>query len=167
MSVVGNGFSQLSPGMNYSNPDELFLTNTIYGSGYGKVPSVEDVLKGARLQANFPMPEALSWFSDLDVGVNYANRRKQKTQPEGNITLGAQGEATVAADLQYAPVNLGFAGLGSLPAWNVPATVARYMVFNPSDDASFLVSKAWTVEEKITTAWLRANINTEWGEVGG
>ncbi|MBO9902531.1 TonB-dependent receptor [Xanthomonas phaseoli pv. dieffenbachiae] len=166
VSVVGNGFSQLSPGMNYSNPDELFLTNTIYGSGYGKVPSVEDVLKGARLQANFPMPEALSWFSDLDVGVNYANRRKQKTQPEGNITLGAQGEATVAADLQYAPVNLGFAGLGSLPAWNVPATVARYMVFNPSDDASFLVSKAWTVEEKITTAWLRANINTEWGEVG-
>ncbi|MBV6862684.1 TonB-dependent receptor [Xanthomonas euvesicatoria] len=166
VSVVGNGFSQLTPVMNYSNPDELFLTNTIYGSGYGKVPSVEDVLKGARLQASFPMPEALSWFSDLDVGVNYANREKQKTQPEGNITLGAQGEATVAADLQYAPVNLGFAGLGSLPAWNVPATVARYMLFNPSDDASFLVSKAWTVEEKITTAWLRANINTEWGEVG-
>ncbi|OOW74311.1 TonB-dependent receptor [Xanthomonas axonopodis pv. martyniicola] len=166
VSVVGNGFSQLSPGMNYSNPDELFLTNTIYGSGYGKVPRVEDVLGGARLQASFPMPEALSWFSDLDVGVNYANREKQKTQPEGNITLGAQGEATVAADLQYAPVNLGFAGLGSLPAWNVPATVARYMLFNPSDDASFLVSKAWTVEEKITTAWLRANINTEWGEVG-
>ncbi|WP_355603914.1 TonB-dependent receptor [Xanthomonas cannabis] len=166
VSVVGNGFSQLAPGMNYSNPDELFLTNTIYGSGYGKVPRVEDVLKGARLQASFPMPEALSWFSDLDVGVNYANREKQKTQPEGNITLGAQGEATVAAGLQYAPVNLGFAGLGSLPAWNVPAAVSRYMLFNPSDDASFLVSKAWTVEEKITTAWLRANIDTEWGQVG-
>ncbi|MCC4622539.1 TonB-dependent receptor [Xanthomonas cassavae CFBP 4642] len=166
VSVVGTGFSQLAPGMNYSNPDELFLTNTIYGSGYGKVPRVGDVLKGARLQASLPMPEALSWFSDLDVGVNYANREKQKTQPEGNITLGAQGEATVAADLQYAPVNLGFAGLGSLPAWNVPATVSRYMLFNPSDNASFLVSKAWTVEEKITTAWLRANINTEWGEVG-
>ncbi|WP_161963661.1 TonB-dependent receptor [Xanthomonas arboricola] len=166
VSVVGNGFSQLAPGMNYSDPGELFLTNTIYGSGYGKVPRVEDVLKGARLQASFPMPEALSWFSDLDVGVNYANREKQKTQPEGNITLGAQGEATVAADLQYAPVNLGFAGLGSLPAWNVPAAVSRYMLFNPSDDASFLVSKAWTVEEKITTAWLRANIDTQWGEVG-
>ncbi|RFF69036.1 TonB-dependent receptor [Xanthomonas campestris pv. raphani] len=166
VSVNGNGFSQLSPGLNYSNPDALFLTNTIYGSGYGKVPRVEDVLKGARLQASFPMPEALSWFSDLDVGVNYAHREKQKTQPEGNITLGAQGEATVAADLQYAPVNLGFAGIGALPAWNVPAAVSRYMLFNPSDDASFLVSKAWTVEEKITTAWLRANLDTEWGVVG-
>ncbi|MEA9901817.1 TonB-dependent receptor [Xanthomonas campestris] len=166
VTVNGNGFSQLSPGLNYSNPDALFLTNTIYGSGYGKVPRVEDVLKGARLQASFPMPEALSWFSDLDVGVNYAHREKQKTQPEGNITLGAQGEATVAADLQYAPVNLGFAGIGALPAWNVPAAVSRYMLFNPSDDASFLVSKAWTVEEKITTAWLRANLDTEWGVVG-
>ncbi|MEA9489311.1 TonB-dependent receptor [Xanthomonas campestris] len=166
VAVNGNGFSQLSPGLNYSNPDALFLTNTIYGSGYGKVPRVEDVLKGARLQASFPMPEALSWFSDLDVGVNYAHREKQKTQPEGNITLGAQGEATVAADLQYAPVNLGFAGIGALPAWNVPATVSRYMLFKPSDDASFLVSKAWTVEEKITTAWLRANLDTEWGVVG-
>ncbi|MCS3848924.1 TonB-dependent receptor [Xanthomonas campestris] len=166
VAVNGNGFSQLSPGLNYSNPDALFLTNTIYGSGYGKVPRVEDVLKGARLQASFPMPEALSWFSDLDVGVNYAHREKQKTQPEGNITLGAQGEATVAADLQYAPVNLGFAGIGALPAWNVPATVSRYMLFNPSDDASFLVSKAWTVEEKITTAWLRANLDTQWGVVG-
>ncbi|MEA9749839.1 TonB-dependent receptor [Xanthomonas campestris pv. raphani] len=166
VTVNGNGFSQLSPGLNYSNPDALFLTNTIYGSGYGKVPRVEDVLKGARLQASFPMPEALSWFSDLDVGVNYAHREKQKTQPEGNITLGAQGEATVAADLQYAPVNLGFAGIGALPAWNVPAAASRYMLFNPSDDASFLVSKAWTVEEKITTAWLRANLDTEWGVVG-
>ncbi|MCC8671493.1 TonB-dependent receptor [Xanthomonas arboricola] len=166
VTVVGNGFSQLAPGMDYSNPDQLFLTNTIYGSGYGKVPSVEDVLKGARLQASFPMPEALSWFSDLDVGVNYANREKQKTQPEGNITLGAQGESTIASDLQYAPVNLGFAGIGALPAWNVPAVVSRYMLFNPSDDASFLVSKAWTVEEKITTAWLRANLDTEWGDVG-
>ncbi|MEB2230267.1 TonB-dependent receptor [Xanthomonas campestris pv. campestris] len=166
VAVNGNGFSQLSPGLNYSNPNALFLTNTIYGSGYGKVPRVEDVLKGARLQASFPMPEALSWFSDLDVGVNYAHREKQKTQPEGNITLGAQGEATVAADLQYAPVNLGFAGIGALPAWNVPAAVSRYMLFNPSDDASFLVSKAWTVEEKITTAWLRANLDTEWGVVG-
>ncbi|MEA9559337.1 TonB-dependent receptor [Xanthomonas campestris] len=166
VAVNGNGFSQLSPGLNYSNPDALFLTNTIYGSGYGKVPRVEDVLKGARLQASFPMPDALSWFSDLDVGVNYAHREKQKTQPEGNITLGAQGEATVAADLQYAPVNLGFAGIGALPAWNVPAAVSRYMLFNPSDDASFLVSKAWTVEEKITTAWLRANLDTQWGVVG-
>ncbi|MEE7565401.1 TonB-dependent receptor, partial [Xanthomonas sp. Kuri4-3] len=166
LSYRPNGFSQISPSLDYSDPQALYLTNTIYGSGYGKAPRVEDVLKGARLQASFPMPEALRWFSDLDVGVNYADREKEKHQPEGNITLGAQGDATIAPDLQYAPVNLGFAGIGYIPAWNVPAAVARYMVFEPNEDAAYLVPKAWTVEEKITTAWLRANIDTEWGAVG-
>ncbi|RZZ87443.1 TonB-dependent receptor [Pseudoxanthomonas winnipegensis] len=166
LAYRNNDFSQISPGLNYSNPESLFITNTIYGSGYGKVPQVEDELKGARLQASLPMPEALSWFSDLDVGVNYARREKTKHQPEGNINLGPQGDTTIAPDLQYAPVNLGFAGIGYIPAWNVPGAVDRYMQFSPNEDASYLVSKAWTVLEKITTAWMRADIDTQWGEVG-
>ncbi|WP_340648810.1 TonB-dependent receptor [Pseudoxanthomonas winnipegensis] len=166
LAYRNNDFSQISPGLNYSNPESLFITNTIYGSGYGKVPQVEDELKGARLQASLPMPEVLSWFSDLDVGVNYARREKTKHQPEGNINLGPQGDTTIAPDLQYAPVNLGFAGIGYIPAWNVPGAVDRYMQFSPNEDASYLVSKAWTVLEKITTAWMRADIDTQWGEVG-
>ncbi|HCH0556616.1 TonB-dependent receptor [Pseudoxanthomonas winnipegensis] len=166
LAYRNNDFSQISPGLDYSNPESLFITNTIYGSGYGKVPQVEDELKGARLQASFPMPDALSWFSDLDVGVNYARREKTKHQPEGNINLGPQGDTTIAPDLQYAPVNLGFAGIGYIPAWNVPGAVDRYMQFAPNEDASYLVSKAWTVLEKITTAWMRADIDTQWGEVG-
>lgn len=166
VGVNPDGFSQIRPGLDYSSPDALFLTNTIYGSGYGKAPSVEDRLKGARLQATIPMPEAISWLQDIDVGVNYADRRKQKTQPEGNILLGAQGDASIPADLQYRPVDLGFAGIGHIPAWNVPGAVDRYMVFEPTDELSYLVSKAWVVQEKITTAWLRANINTDIGEVG-
>ncbi|KAB7764065.1 TonB-dependent receptor [Xanthomonas maliensis] len=159
-----NGFSQLIPGRDYSNPDTLFLTDTIYASGYGKVPSVEDRLKSARLQASIPMSEAVGWISDLDIGVNYADRRKNKTQPEGNILVGAQGDTTIASDLQYAPVNLGFAGVGYIPAWNVPAAVSRYMSFQPVDNLSYLIPKAWTVEEKITTAWLRANLDTALGD---
>ncbi|KAF1055323.1 MAG: hypothetical protein GAK43_00116 [Stenotrophomonas maltophilia] len=166
MVVNLNGFSQISPGRDYSNPDALFLTNTIYGSGYGKVPQVEDRLKSAKLAATLPMPEALPWFSGLDVGVNYADRRKQKTQAEGNILLGAQGDANIGQDLQYDPVNLGFAGLGYIPAWNVPAAVQRYMTFNPVTNLDYLIPKSWTVQEKITTAWVRANIDIEWGVVG-
>jgi len=165
--VNPNGFSQLAPGLDYSNPDALFLTDTIYGSGYGKVPRVEDRLKGAKLAATLPVPEAMSgWFADLDVGVNYADRLKRKTQAEGNILLGEQGDANIASDLQYSPVNLGFAGIGYIPAWNVPAAVDRYMSFNPVTDLDYLIPKSWTVQEKITTAWLRANINTDIGVVG-
>lgn len=160
------GFSQLDPGRDYSNPGALFLTNTIYGSGYGKVPQVDDELASARLSATFAAPESLQWIADIDVGLNYASREKDKRQPEGNINLGPQGNATIAPDLQYGLVDLRFAGVGYIPSWNVPGAVSRYMVFEPRDDLSYLISKAWTVEEKISTAYARANIDTEWGTVG-
>ena len=165
LALTNSGFSQMNPGMDYSNPNALFLTNTIYGSGYGKTPKVEDELTGVRLGVSLPAPTALAWFSDVEFGLNYADREKQKRQPEGNINLGAQGDTTIARDLQYGLVDLGFAGIGYIPSWNVPGAVARYMTFDPNEEASYLVSKAWTVNEKITTGYLKANIDSEWGSV--
>ena len=165
LAYSGHGFSQLTPGLDYSNPDALFLTNTIYGSGYGKTPSVVDELKGFRLAASLPAPAALKWFSDIDIGLNYADRQKNKHQPEGNINLGAQGDTTIASDLQYGLVDLGFAGVGFIPSWNVPGAVARYMTFEPTEDLSYLIPKAWTVDEEISTGYARADIDTEWGSV--
>ena len=167
LAYNSNGFSWLVPGRDYSNPETLFLTNTIYGSGYGKVPRVEDELKTYTLAASLPAPQFASGFlSDIDVGLNYADREKQKTQPEGNINLGAQGDIAIGRDLQYGLVNLGFAGMGYIPAWNVPGAVARYMSFEPVDNLSYLIPKAWTVDEKLTTGYIKANIDTEWGSVG-
>ncbi len=40
------------------------------------------------------------------------------------------------------------------------------MVFNPVTNLDYLIPKAWTVQEKTSTAWIRANINTDLGEVG-
>src|SRR4029453_18978341 len=78
-------FSQLTPGLDYSDPSKLYLGG-IYGSGYGKTPKVEDELKSFRLSASFTAPGfAGSWFSGIDVGLNYADREKAQRQPEGNI----------------------------------------------------------------------------------
>ena len=162
LSYRSDGFSQLVPGRDYSNPSQLFLNNTIYGSGYGKVPRVEDELKTFRLQATFP---GGSWFADIDAGLNYTDRSKDKRQPEGNINLGAQGPIAVGNDLQYGLVDLGFAGVGLIPSWNVPAAVDRYMTFQPVEDQPWLIPKAWTVDEEITTGFVRANIDTQWGSV--
>jgi TonB-dependent receptor len=160
-------FPQLNPGRDYSDASKLYLRNSIYGSGYGKVPSVEDELKSFRFDAAFDAPSAMQdVFSSIDVGVNYADRQKDKAQPEGSILLGAQGETTIASDLQYRLVDLGFAGVGLIPSWNVPGAVARYMSFNPTDDtAAYLIPKAWSVSEQITTTYLKANIDTTWGSV--
>jgi len=165
LDYSGSGFPQLNPGLDYSDHTRLFLANTIYGSGYGKTPHVDDELKGYRLVASFPVPEGFHWFSDVDVGVNYADREKNKTQPEGNINLGPQGVTSIGDDLQYGLVDLGFAGVGLIPSWNVPAAVARYMVFNPTTAESYLIPKQWSVHEKITTSWFRANIDAEIGSI--
>jgi iron complex outermembrane recepter protein len=163
LAFRNNGFSQLRPGRNYSNPAQLFLDNTIYGSGYGKVPSVEDELTGIKLMANIPT-EAY-FFASYDVGVNRAERDKSKRQPEGVIELGPQGPTAIASQFQYRPVDLSFAGVGLIPAWNVPGAVGQYMRFAPRSDLDYLIPKAWDVNEVITTAWVRANIDTLWGDM--
>ena len=42
---------------------------------------------------------------------------------------------------------------------------ARYMTFDPNENAPWLISKAWSVSEKLSTGYVRANIDTEWGSV--
>jgi iron complex outermembrane recepter protein len=165
LSFRTNGFSQLTPTRNYSNPTELFLDNTIYGSGYGKVPSVEDELTGIKLLANLPGSESIEMFSSFDIGINRAERDKSKRQPEGPIELGPQGPTAVGSQFQYRPVDLSFAGVGTIPSWNVPGAVAQYMRFAPRSDLDYLIPKAWDVNEVITSAWLRANIDTYWGDM--
>lgn len=168
LNFPGSDFATLHPTLqDYSNPNALFLANTIYGSGYGKTPRVVDELIGFKVNANFAAPQMFGeFFSDFDVGAHYGNREKSKRQPEGNINLGPQGPTTIGSDLQYGLVDLGFAGVGMIPSWNVPGAVARYMTFAPTEDLNYLVSKAWTVNEDITTAWFRANFDSTWGSVG-
>ena len=163
---TGDGFPQLNPGLDYSDSTQLFLRNTIYGSGYGKTPKVEDELRAFRVDAEFPLAGAMAeMFSGIGVGLNYADRRKQKWQPEGAVNVGSQGDTTIPDDLQYGLVDLGFAGVGLIPSWNVPETIARFMTFSPVDDLDYLIPKAWTVNETISTGYIKANIDTQWGSV--
>ena len=159
------GFPTMDPGLSYSDPATLFVRNTIYGSGYGKTPKVEDELNGFKLAANIQSAGAIEkYFSSFDFGVHYSDRSKEKHQPEGNINL-AGAPSTISSDLLYSPVDLGFAGVGTIPSWNVPAVVAKYMTFAPTEDKDYLIGKAWTVNEKITTAFAKANIEHEMGDV--
>lgn len=157
------GFSQMTPGLDYNNRNNLYVTNTIYGSGYGKVPSVEDELKGFKLVANIQSFGALEKvFSSFDIGANYSDRTKNKHQPEGNINLKG-APTTISSDLFYQSADLGFAGAGSIPTWNVPAVVDKYMTFAPTDTQGYLIAKTWEVSEKVTTAFAKANIEAELG----
>ena len=159
-------FPTLSGGQNYSDASKLNLRNTIYGSGYGRKPRVEDTLKGIKLVASFTAPAAIdSVISDFEVGVNHSDRTKKKAQPEGNEDL-IGSNAIVSSDLLYAPVNLGFAGSGTIPSFNVPGVIAKYyQPWNPSEVNSGAVQRKWDLTEKVTTTYAKANIDTQLGSM--
>jgi iron complex outermembrane recepter protein len=164
LAYSSGSFSTLAPTVrDYSDPSQLLLTNTIYGSGYGKKPSVKDELTGFKLLATLPAPSALAMLADVQVGAGYTDRAKQKRQPEGSISFGPgqQADVPIGPEFQYGLVDLGFAGVGRIPSWNVPGAVGRYMTFAPNSDAPFLAVKNWDVEEKIATGFVKANIDTE------
>ncbi|UMR30915.1 TonB-dependent receptor [Massilia sp. MB5] len=165
LTLRQGGFPTLTANRNYSDAGKLYVGPTIYGSGYGKVPRVEDELKGFKLVASLPMFDALEKvFSGVDVGVNYADRSKAKRQPEGAMLL-KDKPFIIPSEFLYNPVDLGFSGTGVIPAWNVPGVVSKYMIFAPNDTQSYLISKGWDVSEKITTAYAKANIETEIGDI--
>ncbi len=158
------GFFSLSGTQNYSSAAAVTLQNSIYGAGYAKAPKVDDELTGFKLVATFRAPAATPLFTDIDLGLNYADREKKKRQPEGaqNMTIKGSLQA-IAGDLQHAAVDLGFAGAGIIPAWDVAGASARYTTYALSETESFLIAKAWQVKEKITTAFVKANIDTDLG----
>jgi TonB-dependent receptor len=163
-NVAGSGFPTLSAGMNYSDPTKLHVGPTIYGAGYGKRPHVEDELTAFKLVGALPAPGLLAnAIADFNFGINYSDRTKKKRQPEGGLS--APGTPTISSDLLYSPTNLSFAGGGIIPTWNVPGVVAKYFdPFSPSETAaSYLVQKAWDVTERITTTFLKANIDSTVG----
>lgn len=165
LNISNDGFSQMQLGRNYSDPSKLFLTNTIYGSGWGKTPKVVDELRSARAVLSLPFADTAFFMSGVDIGLAYSDRKKDKRQPEGGINVGRQGDTAIASDLQYSPVDLGFAGIGTIPAWNVASAVARYMTFNPVETESWQIPNAWTVNEKIATGFVQGNIDSDWGNV--
>ncbi|GJI96561.1 TonB-dependent receptor [Duganella caerulea] len=159
-------FATIAGKLDYSDASKLYTGNSIYGYGSTYSPHLKDTMKSFKLAATLPAPEMLDkYLGGFDVGVNYSDRTKTKRQPSGQLF--ANGNPTISSDLLYSPVDLGFAGGGIVPSWNVPAVIAKY--FNPINyslaNNAGTISRAWDVTEKITTGYARANIDSDWGGV--
>ncbi|MET3135702.1 iron complex outermembrane receptor protein [Undibacterium sp. GrIS 1.2] len=163
---VPGSFATLSGKLNYSDPTQLYTGNSIYGYGSTYAPHLKDVLKSFKMVATMPVPAMLdNVFDNVDVGVNRSDRTKTKRQPSGALT--ASGSPTISSDLLYAPVNLGFAGSGIVPSWNVPGVIAKYfdpITYNLTNNSN-TISRAWDVTEKITTSFVKGNIDSQLGGV--
>jgi TonB-dependent receptor len=82
-----DGMPRLSFNRNYADPAAVQVGPTIYGAGYSKIPRITDELTSGRIDVGYQFNRW--WMSDILFGVNYADREKDKFQPEGNLnTIG-------------------------------------------------------------------------------
>jgi iron complex outermembrane receptor protein len=146
---------------NYTNPALVQVGPTIYGAGYSRFPHVVDKLKSFRLEGSHDVG---GWFKDVTVGANYDDRTKDKRQPEANLNTIGNLTYQISPDLLLPAANLGFSGTPSPLSWNVPGVLAKY--FQPvqaTTNAGYLVGKTWDVFEKLTTVYLKGDLNHELG----
>lgn len=133
-------------------------------AGYAKGPTVSDQVNGIRAEAKYEMPEG-SMFSTLHAGVNYTNRTKDRVTDEGLIIS--------SADNGYARVPF---PSGSYVVNNVGGSGLNMLAFDPGVDlmpgttllrkyANDILSKSYGVQEKLTTAYGKLDIDTQWGQI--
>jgi TonB-dependent receptor len=163
-AITNDGMPRLSFGRDYADPSQVQVGPTIYGAGYSKIPRVTDELTSGRIDVGYQFNRL--WMSDLVFGVNYADREKDKFQPEGNLNTINGGYFQIAPEFLESPTNLGYAGAGRALAWNVPAVLANYyqpIVYGTPTTPGFdyLIGKNWNVQEKVTTGFVRGSLDHE------
>jgi len=148
---------------NYSDPSKVLVGPTIYGGGYSRFPHVVDELKSFRVEGTH---EAGWWFSDAILGVNYDDRSKDKIQPETGLNTKGGTFDQIGSQYLLAPTDLSFSGTPASLSWNVPGVLANY--FQPivpgypnEPGYGYLTGKFWDVFEKITTLYLKGDLNHE------
>ena len=162
-AISNDDMPTLNFGLNYADPARVSLGPTIYGAGYSKIPRVTDELTSARVDVARVLE---GWFSDVVFGVNYADREKDKDQPEGGLSTIGNGVFQIAGEHLLAPTNLSYANANQVLAWDVPGVLGAYyqpIVYGTPTTPGFdyLIGKNWTVNEKVGTVFLKGNLNYE------
>jgi iron complex outermembrane recepter protein len=163
-AISNDGMPRLSFDRNYADPTQVQVGPTIYGAGYSKIPRITDELTSGRIDVGYQLDRL--WMSDLVFGVNYADREKDKFQPEGGLNTIGGGYFQIDPAFLESPTNLGYAGAGRALAWDVSAVLANY--YEPihynvagTPGQEFLIGKNWNVQEKVTTAFVRGSLDHE------
>ena len=135
-----------------------FAGQTVPQAGYNKGPTITDKMDALRFDLRKDLN--MGMLTDLQFGMNYAKRSKDRLTDEGLIVStqpGGYGRIPYPASA-YVKDNFGGAGVSALTfdptadLWQGAALLRKY-----NDD---ILSKTWGVQEKVSIAHAKLNIDT-------
>ncbi len=169
-----NGFTNVHTSLDYSDFSKVFLTDPGgWGgpdsrAGYLGNPTVNDEIKAVRLAAKRAF--AGGPFSALTLGVNFSDRSKDKYQWQGMLINKSGGAMVVPEAYRNGKVNTDFLGnpngmisydaLGLYRSGFWSVTDARVDPLANANDRIFDITQSWTMDEKLTVAFVKADIDT-------
>ncbi|MRW92301.1 TonB-dependent receptor [Duganella sp. FT80W] len=177
LTGLNNAIPQMSYGNSLTDPSTMAVRNqcgwsgisnnsacgSVSQAGYYKGPTVTDQVNALRAEAKYELPEN-GYFSNLKFGANFTNRSKKRVADEGVIqSATGDGYDRVAFPSSSTVAN------------NVGGTGLSMLVFDPGVDLipgtvltrkynNDILSKSYGVQEKLTTAYAKLDIDTRVGE---
>ncbi|MBT8108083.1 MAG: TonB-dependent receptor [Gammaproteobacteria bacterium] len=143
----------------YTDADQVYIGNTIYGPGYSKAPRVEDEITSFRV--DLVRTAEWGWFEEFALMANYSERTKDKIGPETGLGTIDNDWYRIEDRFLVAPMNLDYAGAGQALAWDVMGVLNEYfnpIVYGDPTTLTYLAGKYWDVQEDVWTVALRGNL---------
>ncbi len=154
-------------GATFDDPGSLVLADAGgWGQdGYIKDFEVNDKLRAFRLNAIRSFDDG--FIRSIDFGANYTKRTKDKSSIEAKLCItdctGGRFGATAAFPGSIQDFNFGGIGrFGMFDANSVLASGVYNFVYNYHQD---IAAKNWSVSEELTTLYLKADIDTNLGDM--
>jgi iron complex outermembrane receptor protein len=174
-NIAGGSFPTLTPGLSYANASTVELGDPAPWGGWGHDgtihdPHEKDTFTEGKLAGTYTFHG--DWnkvFSSFNLGVDYSDRVKHKTEDDRNLFLvGSQAgggysssfRAPIPTDARMSQtVDLSWGGFGRLVDYDPVKALSAY-VTSPINDPN-MYDKEWQVTEKLATYYAQLNIESQ------
>jgi iron complex outermembrane receptor protein len=135
--------------------------------GFINTPNIDDELTSLKIAASQEVE--LGFISDITYGVAYREREKVKKSEGYFMTLSSfsypdnPGMQTVPEEYRLGSANLDFIGMGDMIAYDTMGLIndGYYSLLQASLTDANRVTKSWTVNEKVMSAFVQAEMVTD------
>jgi len=161
----------LSWGWSGALNDAHNITGTEYENqaqdGFINTPTIDDELMSLKFAASQEIDS--DFITDITYGVAYRDREKSKHSEGYFMTLSSfsypdnPGMQSVPEEYRLGTANLDFIGMGNMIAYDTMGLINNgyYSLLQESLTNTTHATKSWTVNEKVMSAFVQAEIATE------